>query len=155
MRKSKSSLKILIAHGVNLDLLGKREPEIYGAQTLVDINDEIEKSLIKIRTNLGVAQNVKLEFFQTNNETEYLAKLDKGWDGALLNPGAWTHTSLALADRLAGLNLKFVEIHLSSISSRESYRHNSYCSKHALGVVQGFGVQSYIFGLYALLSSLK
>ncbi len=154
MPKLSPSKKILIAHGVNLDLLGTREPGIYGSTSLATINENIRRSLPEICKNLGIENIIEPVFFQTNDESAYLAKMDDGWWGALLNPGAWTHTSLALADRLKALELKFVEVHLSSIRSREHYRHESYCSQHALGVVQGFGAQSYIFGLHALLSTL-
>ena len=137
---------ILIASGVNLDLLGRREPEIYGTVTLKDIERQL--------TQLFSAA-ADLTFFQTNSEAEFLAKLDHGWDGAVLNPGAWTHTSVALRDRVVGLGLSCVEVHLSNIAAREEFRKTSFLSPVSLGTVSGFGAKSYELGVEGLLHHLK
>ncbi len=151
------SLRILVAHGVNLDLLGKREPQIYGSEGLVDIEALLRKSSPSLAALVGL-EPPELSFFQSNHEGVFLDKLSEAWDGALINAGAWTHTSLALADRLAGLALPFVEVHLSNLARREEFRHFSYSAPHAKGVCYGFGLGSYISGLaglYFQLSSLK
>lgn len=137
--------RILVASGVNLDLLGRREPGIYGSATLHDLESIASREF---------AARAELVFAQTNVESEYLALLDGAWDGAVINPGAWTHTSLALADRLAGLQLPFVEVHLSNTAARESFRHHSYTARLAVGIVQGFGINSYLLGIEGLLRYL-
>jgi 3-dehydroquinate dehydratase-2 len=137
--------RILIASGVNLDLLGQREPEIYGHATLSDMEALLRREFDHL---------VDLHFLQSNVESMFLEALSGGWDGAVINPGAWTHTSLALADRLAGVRLPFVEVHLSNTTKREAIRHFSYCAPHALGIVQGFGIRSYLLGLSGLLQFL-
>lgn len=144
--------KILIANGVNLDLLGKRPEEHYGQETLEDLQKKLEEEAKIIEDQFKV--KLQLSFFQTNQESAYLEKLDEAWSGALLNPGAWTHTSLALADRLEALHLKFVEVHLSQFGKRESVRQLSFFRKHAIGVVYGFGVDSYLLGLHGLIRHL-
>jgi len=143
---------ILIAHGVNLDLLGRREPDVYGSSTMADIEKRLREEALRLAT--GSILEVRLTFFQTNDEAAYLNELSKGWDGAIINPGSWTHTSLALADRLVGLRLPFVEVHLSNLSRREDFRQRSYSAPHALGVIHGFGVESYTLGLQALIRTL-
>ncbi len=137
--------KILVASGVNLDLLGRREPDIYGHATLADMETLVQTKF---------ASRAQIHFVQTNVESEYLSLLDGGWAGAVLNPGAWTHTSLALADRLTGLQLPFVEVHLSNTAAREAFRHHSYTARLAVGVVQGFGIDSYLLGVDGLLTYL-
>jgi 3-dehydroquinate dehydratase-2 len=134
-----------VASGVNLDLLGRREPGIYGRATLADL-EALARS--------EFAARAELYFAQTNVEAEYLALLDGEWSGAVINPGAWTHTSLALADRLAGLELPFVEVHLSNTAAREAFRHHSYTARLAVGVVQGFGINSYLLGIDGILRYL-
>ncbi|WP_141731597.1 type II 3-dehydroquinate dehydratase [Oligoflexus tunisiensis] len=141
--------RILIAHGVNLDLLGTREPEIYGASTLASIEAELKA----VNSNLAKVFSLdaaELTFYQTNHEGQFLEKISEGWDGAVINPGAWTHTSLALADRLAGLKLPFAEVHLSNLAKREAFRQHSYSAPHAVGVCFGFGAASYLCGLSGL-----
>lgn len=145
-RQPTAAYRILVASGVNLDLLGRRDPEIYGRATLADM-----ETLLRAEAPAGT----DLTFFQTNDEAAYLAKLGEGWHGAVLNPGAWTHTSLALADRVVGLGLPFVEAHLSSLARREPFRHRSYTAAHALGVVQGFGIDSYLLALQGLVRRLR
>lgn len=140
---------ILIANGVNLDLLGRREPTIYGKQDL-----EALEILLR-QYEKDQSGRVSLSFFQSNEEAAFLAKLSEGWDGIVLNPGAWTHTSLALADRLAGLAVPFVEVHISNLSSREPFRQHSYCAPYACGIVSGFGFIGYRVALEGLLCKLE
>jgi 3-dehydroquinate dehydratase-2 len=146
--------RILVAQGVNLDLLGKREPEIYGAATLSDIEAQLRADAPSLSLLAGVPV-CELSFFQSNSEGEFLAHLSQGFDGILINPGAWTHTSLALADRLKGLAVPYVEVHLSNIASRESIRHVSLTAPAAEGCVSGLGIGSYRVGLLGLLLALK
>ena len=145
--------KILVAHGVNLDLLGTREPGIYGALTLTELNARLDAEAPSLAAIAGFT-GVELVHFQSNVEAEFLAKLEGPYDGAILNPGAWTHTSLALADRLRALSLPFVEVHLSNVAAREEIRHRSFAAPHARGVVFGFGYASYAAGLLGLLHAL-
>lgn len=147
-------MQILIASGVNLDLLGKREPQIYGSDTLRDMEALLSTEWPALAKASGFTKD-KLVFFQTNSEVALLEKISAPWRGVVLNPGAWTHTSLALADRLAALETKFVEVHLSQLSQREAIRQQSLTAKHALGVVYGFGIESYLLGLRGLLAKLK
>ena len=142
-------MAILIASGVNLDLLGQREPAIYGHKTLKDMQVLLTKNWAGLAKQYGFLRE-KIVFYQTNSESELLAKISEPWQGIVLNPGAWTHTSLALADRLAGLGVHFVEVHLSNLSAREEIRKHSYCAPHALGVVSGFGIEAYLLGLQGL-----
>lgn len=149
----KGGLKILVASGVNLDLLGRREPGIYGKETLDEIQAMLEEAAPGL-AELAGTPNPELVFFQTNDEEAYLKKLDEGFAGAVLNPGAWTHTSLALADRLKALSLPYVEVHLSNLAGREDFRKHSYAAPGAQGVVHGFGGDSYRLGLFGLLVRL-
>lgn len=145
--------KILIAQGVNLDLLGTREPHIYGQQRLQDIEAMVRQRSPDL-ASLFKLVDPELHFFQSNHEGLFLDQLSLGWTGALINAGAWTHTSLALADRLAALKLPFVEVHLSNLSRREDFRKQSFAAPHALGVCYGFGADSYIAALAGLYSHL-
>lgn len=148
--------RVLVAHGVNLDLLGRREPGIYGKATLDEINTSLRAEAAVYASYCGL-NPPHLEFFQTNDEAMYLNALSSApWDGMLLNPGAWTHSSLALRDRLLGLGVPFVEVHLSHLGLRESYRQESVLSvSSSVGVVQGFGRDSYSLGLLGLLRKLS
>lgn len=148
-------MAILIASGVNLDLLGRRDPKIYGSQTLVDMETLVCGQWARLKQQYALSASEDLVFFQTNDEAEFLGKLDSSWTGMVLNPGAWTHTSLALGDRLEALAKPFVEVHVSNLSGREAFRQHSYCAPHARGVIQGFGIHSYLVGLEALLQSLQ
>jgi len=141
--------KILVANGVNLDLLGTRPQQFYGERSLKDLETFLSQAVTQ-----SFASQVELSFFQSNDEARYLEFLGQNWDGALLNPGAWTHTSLALADRLEALQLPFVEVHLSHLAKRESWRQASYSSKHSIGVVYGFGFDSYLLGLHGIVRHL-
>lgn len=150
--KKGKTLTILVANGVNLDLLGRREAQHYGRFDLASL----EKALTVFAAALGSAQGVelKLDFRQTNDEAEYLSWLDGSWDGALVNPGAWTHTSLALGDRLAALGKPVAEVHISNVKTREVFRQMSYVSAHAAGIVTGFGMTSYHAALTGLVLNL-
>lgn len=142
-------MKIAVIHGTNLRLLGRREPEVYGTDTLEDI----DARLSELATELGV----ELETFQSNHEGEILDFIEEAAervDGFLINPGALTHTSVALLDAFLGVERPFVEIHLSNTARRERFRRHSYLSGAAAGVVYGFGVHSYLLGLRGLVARL-
>lgn len=145
---------ILVANGVNLDLLGTREPENYGHENLKHLRDLLDfesKKLAEITGHSGC----QLEFIQSNHEGVFLDSLKATYDGIIINPGAWTHTSLALGDRLKGLGVPYIEVHLSRLSCREAFRQHSYIADGAIGVIQGFGFDSYLSALFALLRNLK
>jgi 3-dehydroquinate dehydratase-2 len=131
-------------------MLGKREPEIYGAETLGEVNTRIG-SLAK---ELGV----EVEYFQSNSEGEIVSKIQdamKEYEGIVMNPGAYTHTSVAIRDAILSSGLTVVEVHISNLHKREEFRHKSYVSGVALGVVSGFGIDSYFLGLRGLVSHLN
>ncbi len=139
-----------MVHGPNLRLLGRREPEVYGTQTLGDVND----ALAALADELGL----ELETFQSNHEGALLDYIEEASDrvsGFVVNPGAFTHTSVALRDALSGVERPFVEVHLSNTASREAFRQHSYLSSVAEGVVYGFGIQSYLLGLRGLVARLR
>ncbi|HIK44100.1 MAG TPA: type II 3-dehydroquinate dehydratase [Leptolyngbyaceae cyanobacterium M65_K2018_010] len=143
-------LHIQVIHGPNLNLLGLREPEIYGSQTLEGINQALQNSA----QQLGVA----VDCFQSNSEGALVDCIQAAWggkDGILINPGAYTHTSIALRDAIAAVGLPTVEVHLSNIHRREPFRHQSYLAPVALGQICGFGAQSYQLGLQALVQYLR
>ena len=143
-------MKVAVIHGPNLRLLGKREPEVYGHDTLEDVNAAIEA----LASELGA----EIETFQSNHEGELLDFIEDAAqrvDGFLINPGAYTHTSVALRDGLTGVDRPFVEVHLSNTAGRERFRRHSYLAPVASGVVYGFGVQSYLLGLRGLLARLS
>lgn len=137
-------MKILIIHGPNLNLLGLRETDIYGANTL----DEINNSLKELAKEL----NIELVIRQTNHEGEIvdLIQSSKDCSGILINPAAFTHTSVAIRDAIAAVNLPAVEVHLSNIYKREDFRKTSLISPVATGQISGFGPYSYLLGLRAL-----
>jgi 3-dehydroquinate dehydratase II len=142
---------ILVLHGPNLNLLGSREPEVYGRETLNDIN----ATLTLLAKELGVA----LLFFQSNHEGELIDRLHRasseGVSGVIFNPGAFTHSSIALRDAISATALPTVEVHLSNVHARESFRHHSYIAPVAVGQVVGFGAASYALALRGLLAKLK
>ena len=143
-------MKIGVVHGPNLRLLGRREPEVYGTETLDDVN----RMLAEVADEL----DVELETFQSNHEGELLDFIEDAAsrvEGFLINPGAYTHTSIALRDVLTGVERPFVEVHLSNTASRERFRQHSYLAPVASGVVLGFGVQSYLLGLRGLVARTR
>lgn len=142
--------RILVIHGPNLNMLGKREPEIYGSLTLGDIN----KKLGREAKELGA----KVEFFQSNSEGEIVGRIQGAMgsaDGILINPGGYTHTSVAIRDAILSTGLPVIEAHISNIYKREDFRQKSYVSGVALGVVSGFGAESYSLGLRGLVHYLN
>ncbi len=141
---------ILLLNGPNLNLLGTREPETYGHLTLDDIVQSLSAD--------ALALNVKLSHFQSNAEFELINKIHAARgnvDYILINPAAFTHTSVALRDALLGVNIPFIEIHLSNVYSREPFRHHSYLSDIATGVICGLGAEGYRFALQAAVSRLS
>jgi len=142
--------KILVLNGPNLNLLGKRQPEIYGKATLPDIENQV-RALAK---DLGV----EIDFRQSNSEAELVTWIQEaeGKFGALvINPAAYTHTSLAMRDAISAVGIPTVEIHLSNIHKREPFRHHSYIAEVAVGQIAGFGVNSYLLGLRAAFESIQ
>jgi 3-dehydroquinate dehydratase-2 len=143
-------MKIMILHGPNLNLLGSRETEHYGRKTLDDINE----SLRRRAEELGVEIQENL---QTNSESALVERIQAAQgkiDGIVINPAAYTHTSIALRDALLATAIPFVEVHLSNIHAREPYRHQSYLSDIAVGTVAGFGPDSYLLALEGLIKRL-
>ena len=144
-------MRILVLHGPNLNLLGRREPGHYGRATLEAITQRLEERA----TGLGV----KLAHAQSNHEGELVERIQAaggdGTDGIVFNPGAYTHTSIALRDALLAVRIPFVEVHLSNVHAREPFRHRSMLADIALGVVAGFGPLSYDLGLEALVRALR
>jgi 3-dehydroquinate dehydratase-2 len=143
--------KILVVHGPNLNLLGQREPHIYGAETLGDINALLEA---KAR-GLGVA----LDFLQSNHEGDIVDAIGRaktqGVEAILMNPAAYTHTSVAIRDAVAAVDIPVVEVHLSNIYAREEFRHKSVIAPVSYGQISGFGVNSYVLGLEAIVLLLS
>jgi len=141
---------ILVLHGPNLNLLGTREPEIYGATTLSDINNQLGE--------LCRAHGHHLQTLQSNAEYELIDRVhdarQESIDFIIINPAAFTHTSVALRDALAGVDIPFIEVHLSNVHSREAFRQHSYFSDLAQGVICGFGAHSYTLALQAAFEQL-
>lgn len=137
-------MKILLLNGPNLNMLGKREPEKYGHATLDDIVSELEKQ--------ASALQCSLEHFQSNSEAALIDKIHAAMgvvDAIIINPAAFTHTSVALRDALLSVSIPFIEVHLSNVHAREAFRHHSYFSDIAAGVIVGFGAKGYALALDA------
>ncbi len=142
--------RVLVLHGPNLNMLGLREPEIYGRTTLADI----DAGLVALGRELGIA----VETFQSNHEGELVSKIQeaRGRCAALIiNAGAYTHTSVALLDAILAAGLPVIEVHLSNLYKREPFRHHSYIARAAVGQICGFGADSYLLGLRAALGVIK
>ncbi len=139
-------MKVLFINGPNLNMLGTREEDVYGSLTLDQINEKI----------LSKANELKIDtdFFQSNVEGNLVSKIQESsdFDYIVINPAAFTHTSIAIRDALLSIKAKFIEVHLSNIYSREDFRHNSYVSSIAIGVISGFGFQGYLMALDYILS---
>lgn len=143
-------MRIAVVHGPNLNLLGQREPSIYGAATLAEVDRFLEA--------LAAELDVEVEAFQANGEGQLVDHIQASAsrvDGFVVNAGAYTHTSVALRDALVAVARPFVEVHLSNVHAREPFRHHSYLSDRALGVVAGFGAESYLLGLRGLVVHLR
>ena len=151
MKKMKSVKKILVLHGVNLNMFGKRDQAQYGTITLDEINSQLKK--------LGKELGCQVETFQTNFEGEICEKIHQAHidnvNAVLINAGAWTHYSYALRDALAILKVPIVEVHMSNIHAREEFRHFSVIAPLAKGQIAGFGLQSYLLGLRAAVEILR
>ncbi len=143
-------MKILVIHGPNLNLLGKREPEIYGSTTIDEINTLLKKEAQSLGTDI--------EFSQSNSEGEIVDRIHSAMgmvDGIVINPAAYTHTSVAIRDAIASTAIPTVEVHISNIYGREDFRKLSYVSGVAVGVISGLGVNSYLLALRGLVNHLK
>ncbi len=142
-------MKIAVLHGPNLNLLGTREPAVYGTARLEDVDARL--------TEVAEALGVEIEFFQSNHEGALIDRIQERADavaGFLINAGGYTHTSVALRDALVGVNRPFVEVHISNIHRRESFRRESLLAPVAVGSVSGFGTESYALGLRGLVLHL-
>ena len=148
--ESKNRLNILVIHGPNLNLLGKRETNIYGSTTLAQINDSLEREAQLL--DIGIST------IQSNSEgtlVDAIQTCPGNYQGSVINAAAYTHTSVAIRDAIAAVNLPTVEVHLSNIYRREPFRHHSYIAPVAIGQISGFGARSYLLGLHALVGYLR
>ncbi len=141
---------ILVLHGPNLNLLGSREPEVYGRLTLAQVDREIKR--------YGQARGVRVECLQSNHEGELIEALQtasrKGFSAIVFNPGAFTHYSIALRDAVSAISLPVIEVHLSNVHAREEFRRHSVIAPAARGQISGFGLRSYLLGIDAALGAL-
>jgi len=136
--------KIIIINGPNLNLLGKREPEIYGDNSFDDYMLQLKNTF----------KNISIEYYQSNIEGEIVNKLHEvgfSYNGIILNAGAYTHTSIAISDAVAGINTDVIEVHISNVYAREEYRHESKMAKHCKGVIAGFGLDSYKLAINSII----
>lgn len=141
---------VLVLHGPNLNLLGQREPEVYGTDTLADVDAQLE--------SLAQELGVQVACRQSNHEGElidWLHEARERFDGVMINPGGYTHTSVALRDAIASMDKPCVEVHLSNVYKREAFRHRSLTAPVCIGSIMGFGLQSYLLGLRALAHRLS
>jgi 3-dehydroquinate dehydratase-2 len=137
-------MKIHIINGPNLNLLGKREPEIYGYQSFHEYIDELQQKY----------QDIEISYFQSNSEGELISELqesDDNVDGIIINAAAYTHTSIGIADAIRAIETPVVEVHISNIFQRESYRHHSYIAAYCVGSISGFGLNSYDLAIQSLI----
>lgn len=137
-------MKILVLNGPNLNLLGVREQGIYGNRSFEDYLTELTQ----------LFPDVELAYYQSNSEGDLVSKIHEvgfSWDGVVFNAGAYTHTSVALADAIAGVNVPVIEVHISNVASREAFRHISYIAPKCIGTIAGFGLDSYRLGLDAII----
>lgn len=143
--------KILVLHGPNLNLLGTREPSVYGASSLDEVNARLAKIAQLAQVDLGC--------YQSNSEGDLIQAIQQAAtdkiDYIIFNPAAYTHTSIALRDALSAVAIPFIEVHISNIHSREAFRHRSYFSDIAQGVISGFGVQGYLLAIQAIIEELR
>lgn len=140
--------KVLVINGPNINMLGKREPQIYGSLSLKDIEKKI--------TDLAQELNAQVDFFQSNSESQIIETIQaaKNFDAIIINPAAYTHTSIAIRDALSAVCLPTIEVHISNVYSREEFRHQSYTAGVCIGQIAGFGVDGYLFALRKLISLL-
>ena len=140
-------MKILVLNGPNLNLLGTREPEVYGTDSLEDIQNSLQ--------SLALKNSMNIDFYQSNSENALIERLHKAKqdsvDNIIINPGAFTHTSIALRDAFLGVDIPFIEVHISNIYSREEFRKKSYLSDIIKGLITGLGVAGYEFALLSIL----
>ena len=137
-------MKIIIINGPNLNLLGKREPELYGSQTFEDFFEDLKEKF----------KNIELSYFQSNIEGELIDKLHEvgfNYDGIILNAAAYTHTSVGIGDAVKGIETSVVEVHISNVHAREEFRHQSFIAANAKGVIVGFGLKSYEMAVQSFL----
>lgn len=138
--------QIVVLHGVNLNMFGKRNPDVYGMETLPEIDEQLQK--------LGQELDLSVSSFQTNHEGEMVERIHQAFeekvDGILINAGAWTHYSYAIRDALDILEVPVIEVHMSNIHARDAFRHHSVIADIAKGQIAGFGVESYLLGLRAV-----
>jgi len=150
MKKTQKKIKVLVVHGPNLQLLGRREVSVYGKSTLKDINADL--------TGAAIQLGIEIDFFQSNHEGELVDKIGTAADayaGILINPAAYTHTSIAIRDALLGCGLPAVEVHLSNIYQREEFRHKSLTAPACRAQIAGFGRDSYRLGLTGLVRIVR
>lgn len=151
MAKTPGKKSILVLHGPNLNLLGLREPEHYGNDTLKTINTRLSKQ--------AKEAGVSLETFQSNSEADLVGKIQSLFESPanfiIINPAAFTHTSVALRDALAAVKIPFIEVHLSNVHAREPFRHHSYLSDMATGVISGLGAQGYEMALDYAINAIR
>ena len=150
MRKPMAAKKILVLNGPNLNMLGRRQPQIYGRTTLGEIEKRVRALALELR--------VEIDFRQSNSEGELVTWIQQAADrfaALVINPAAYTHTSLALRDAVSAAGIPTVEIHISNIHSREPFRHHSFTAEVAVGQIAGFGVDSYLLGLRAAVALIK
>ncbi len=143
-REVRNPLRVLVLHGPNLNLLGRREPDVYGSLTLEEINTSLQ--------NLAAELNIQVEFYQSNHEGELIDRLHQAQDNVaavIFNPGAFTHYSLALRDAVAAVSVPVIEVHLSNVYAREGFRRHSVIAPVAAGQISGLGLDSYLLALRA------